>query len=539
MNENDLNHHVRVAEQILSALDCPRALTVSIMVRHQMWDDIATLTCDPKGFNDSESFFRSYQATKLLSKASWLPTSFDKRDIAVRKFWEAESACANTNVLFKAYREQKLKLLPQAERVFHSARLKIGKVLGDRLYAWTELCDFGPGSDCSTSGGWTSAYNKLSDPGDVTIGAYPLLNTFCALTSLGRLFRGNPKTRMLDVQLTRGNKVTFVPKNAKTDRSIAIEPRWNMFMQKGVGTYIRRRLKLFGVNLDDQGLNQARAIWGSWSGSLATLDLASASDTVSKELVQALLPEPWVDVLGALRSPAFFLDGSWHSYEKWSSMGNGYTFELESLIFWALASSIDENASVYGDDIIVASELVDQVKEILNIAGFTVNDGKSFSDGAFRESCGTDAFIGTTVTPIYWKEPLHESGTLSLVNSLTRLATRLSFAETRTKALKAVWKFLVYKLPKRFQQRGPATIATVVHDSFETWNAYKRWGWDGWFINCWLPKPRRFEYRNWEPAVVSMNFQPSSRGFQVRDRVVWKKETIFVPCGYRDIGPWI
>jgi hypothetical protein len=539
MKENDLDRHVEVAEQILRALDCPRALTVVILMRHEMWDDIATLTCDPKGFNDSETFFRAYQATKLLSKAKWLPTTFDKRQVAIRKFWEAETVCAATNERFKAYREMKFQFLPHIEQVFHSARRKIGKVLGDQLYAWTVDCDFGPGSDCSTSGGWTSAYNKLSDPGDVTLGALPLLETMVGLTSLSRLFQWNIETRRLDVGLSRGNKVTFVDKNAKTDRSIAVEPRWNMFMQKGVGRFLRRRLKLFGVNLDHQGLNQASAIWGSACDNLATLDLASASDTVSKELVQALLPEPWVDMLGALRSPAFFLDGKWSSYEKWSSMGNGYTFELESLIFWALASSIDENAAIYGDDIIVSSESVERVKEILLVAGFALNDAKSFSCGPFRESCGTDAFLGHTVTPIYWDDPLHEAGTLSLVNGLTRLAQRLGPLKTRCKSLKAVWKQLVYKLPKCWQQRGPTSIATCVHDSSEKWNAVRRWGWDGVFLNITVPVPRKFRYKSWEAAVVSLNFQPSSYGFQVRDRVVPKKTTVFIPSGYEDVGPWV
>jgi hypothetical protein len=280
------------------------------------------------------------------------------------------------------------KFLPDLERIFHSARRKIGNVLGSQLYRWTEFCDFGPGADGSTVRGLTSAYNKLESSGSITGGAYPYLDVFSELTALGRLFVGNPATRMLDITFSRGNKVTFVPKNAKTHRPIAVEPRWNIWMQKGLGLYLRGRLRGVGVNLDFQGLNQAFAIYGSRTGKYATIDLASASDTVSYEVVQALLPEPWLTVFAALRSPAYYLDGKWRDYEKWSSMGNGYTFELESLLFWALCSSVDEDVSVYGDDLIVPTKSFDTIVRVLEAAGFSVNSEKSFADGPFRESCG-------------------------------------------------------------------------------------------------------------------------------------------------------
>lgn len=566
MKEHELDRHVEVAEQILRALDCPRALSVVILLRYKMWDEIANLRLDPMAFNDSLSFFKAHQATKLLSKAKWLPTSFDKRAVAKRKFEESEDSCRRTNEIFRAYRQSKLKFLPDVERVISLARRKIGKVLGDQLYAWTEFCDFGPGADGSTERGMTSAYNKLSTPGCVTFGAYPYLDVFSGLTSLCRHFVGNPETRMLDITFSRGNSVTFVPKSAKTDRPIAVEPRWNIFFQKGMGRYLRNRLKLFGVNLDFQGLNQALAIYGSHTGTYATIDLASASDTVSKEVVLALLPEPWLTVLGAMRSPDYRLDGEWRCYHKWSSMGNGYTFELESLLFWALCSSVDEDVAVYGDDLIVPTKSFESIVRVLEHCGFSVNPEKSFSSGPFRESCGQDAFNGVSVTPIYWKDSLDDQGTLTLVNQISVLATRLGSSEFRAPSLKKVWKELVYQLPKRFQQRGPSTISTVVHDVETSWKAVRKNGWDGVHLNIWVPVPRRFRYSRIEAAVNSLLLRrdwssfgihvprhidlqvfasqfmepPSlgSHGYTVRDRIDWKKRTVFVPRGHEGIGPW-
>lgn len=565
MTKNDLDRHISAAQQLLCALDCPRSLTVAIMIRHRMWDEIANLKLDPLAFNDSRSFFLAHQATKLLSKAKWLPTSIDKLGVAKKKFEEAETSCRLTNEYWGSYRRMEFQFLPDLEQVFHSARRKIGNVLGTQLFKWTEFCDFGPGADGSTVHGMTSAYNKLESPGSVTGGAYPYLDTFTGLTALGRLFVGNPATRMLDIALARGNKVTFVPKNAKTHRPIAVEPRWNIWMQKGLGLYLRGRLRRVGVNLDFQGLNQALAIYGSRTGKYATIDLASASDTVSYEVVQALLPAPWLTIFEALRSPAYYLDGKWREYHKWSSMGNGYTFELESLLFWALCSSVDEDVAVYGDDLIVPTKSYDKVVRVLEACGFSVNPEKSFATGPFRESCGQDAFNGDPVTPIYWKEPLDDQGTLSLVNQITVLSRRLGLPGFRSSGFKKVWKELVYQLPKRFQRRGPTTLSSVVHDCQTAWSAVRKDGWDGLHLNIEVPVPIKFKYRDATAAVMSILMRRSwdsephvtpyqdlrsyaidfvegaslgSHGYTVRDRVRWEKRTVFVPCGYEDVGPW-
>lgn len=538
MTKNDLDQHVRTAERILTSLSCPRALSVVILMRHGMWDEIANLTIHPSHYLNSESFFRAYQATKLLSKAKWLPTSIDTREVAKRKFAESEELCRQTNETWSLYRRGKISFLRDYERVLFSARRKIGMVLGSSLYKWTQFCNFGPGADGSTVRGMTSAYNKLDDPGSVTLDALPYLNVFGSLTRLGTLFSWDIETRDAVVGIARGNRVTFVSKNAKTDRPIAVEPRWNIWMQKGIGSYIRNRLKLFGVDLDDQELNRSRALEASNTGRYATIDLASASDTVSKEVVLALLPEPWLTILGSVRSPAYQLDGKWNTYHKWSSMGNGYTFELESLLFWAICSSVTQDVSVYGDDLIVPVESYDAVIKVLDLCGFKVNTEKSYASGPFRESCGMDAFCGVPCTPIYWKEPMVGLGLLTLVNQISSLALRLNSDGTRFIGLKGVWKDLIYLLPRQFQQRGPTTISTCVHDEESKWKSKRKWGWDGLWLNIQIPIPRKFRYKNYNPALLSQFFQPSSDGYQIRDRVSWVKKTVFVPCGHVDIGPW-
>ena len=90
-------------------------------------------------------------------------------------------------------------------------------------------------------------------------------------------------------------------------------------------------------------------------------------------------------------------------------MGNGFTFPLESLIFFALAHSVckpGETVSVYGDDIIVPTHRYEALVQLLTATGFLVNTDKSFSTGPFRESCGHDYLSGINIRPCYIKGPL-------------------------------------------------------------------------------------------------------------------------------------
>jgi hypothetical protein len=220
-----------------------------------------------------------------------------------------------------------------------------------------------------------------------------------------------------------------VPKDAFVDRVICIEPTGNIYCQKGLGQVLRRRLKRSGVDLNDQTINQELARKGSIDGSLATLDLSSASDSLCYELVKAVMPPRWFNALNDCRSTATLLpDGTWRHNEKFSSMGNGYTFELESLIFYALLRAVCDKSdvvSVYGDDLIVPNHQAQRCIEALDSIGFKTNESKSFSTGPFRESCGKHYFRGTDVTPVYQKESLLERESNARLCQLYRAYNRL------------------------------------------------------------------------------------------------------------------
>jgi hypothetical protein len=86
-------------------------------------------------------------------------------------------------------------------------------------------------------------------------------------------------------------------------------------------------------------------------------------------------------------------------------MGNGFTFELETLVFYALVKaccSRESLVSVYGDDILFPAPHADRVDELLSFCGFEINLSKSFGPPSlFRESCGGHYFRGDNVKPFY------------------------------------------------------------------------------------------------------------------------------------------
>lgn len=233
-----------------------------------------------------------------------------------------------------------------------------------------------------------------------------------------------------DFRCVRGNVLFTVPKTSKIDRCAAKEPDHNMYAQLAVGNYISKRLMRVGINLRDQSVNQRLAREGAAKGDLATVDLSAASDFMTTQLILRLLPDEWFYLLQDLRSPETEIDGSWHLNEMFSSMGNGFTFPLESLVFWALTravafhSSTKGRISVYGDDIICPSGLDESLVATLEFFGFRTNVKKSFFKGPFRESCGSHWHSTEDVTPFYVKElPVNVVDWIRLLNQFRKWCT--------------------------------------------------------------------------------------------------------------------
>jgi hypothetical protein len=370
----------------------------------------------------------------------------------------AEAKCERTNRRFSKGRFLRSRYSSQV--VY--AREWIRHVLGDEpdIVAIQNGADFSSGSSIGVTGNATNIFRKFNaDSWSVNPMALPYSlpalwsnNHYAALLCPKRNgyycfdFEAVREVTKKKVKLTSCNKVDFVPKTAKTDRSIAVEPTLNAFIQKGIDEFLRARLRSVGIDLRDQGKNAHLAKIGSLDGSLATLDLSSASDSVSTNLVKVLLPPAWFALLERTRSPSFELDGVVRRYHKFVSMGNGFCFPLETLIFAALARSAihscgtqNRTYSVYGDDIIIPTEATSTLRMLLAFCGFTVNMQKSFWEGHFRESCGADWYQGQDVRPVYLDSEFCHIHDVFIFHNATLRSDRTSlFFEGVRKYLRAV-----------------------------------------------------------------------------------------------------
>jgi hypothetical protein len=443
----------------------------------------------------------------LASLVKKFPFSTDKDERIARAteiFFDAESKC-------KTYNDYSYKYLsvPETEwgvKILHYARLFLTKLLGVQKPGHLELLDrsrHGPGATIGTVKGNTSLYHKYEGwPYTCTIDAYRYARFAIetdqrwigALQNSYRERFGIQKHELLDMQtfwskvikVVDGNRITFVPKDARKERTIAIEPTLNIYLQLGVDGYIRKRLKRYGVNLDSQSKNQELARLGSLSDgidSFVTVDLSSASDSVSKALIKLLLPEHWYSYLMDLRSPTGDLNGDLIEFEKVSSMGNGYTFALESAIFTALVYAVTRAGggifdhskfAVFGDDIIVERRWYYQLVEALRLSGFSLNLEKTFSYGPIRESCGTDWFRGKAVRPVFLDKIPTKAGELFCdYNRIKRLLSlRWSIEESDT--LDFIRKLLPEKAQNLIGPLSDEDFDSYIHTDAPRPGMYKR-----------------------------------------------------------------
>lgn len=190
-------------------------------------------------------------------------------------------------------------------------------------------------------------------------------------------------------ELTHGSRFIAINKNNEKDRPGNCEPFGNILVQKSIGSGIRKTLNSeVGIDLDQlQHSHRVRIA----NLNIATIDLSDASDSVTLALCEFLLPKHVYKLILQARSAMVLgLDGCYYIPKKVSSMGNGFTFELMSMILTAICRTLDVTATVYGDDIIISKDKAERLIQLLNEVGFSVNEEKSFIDGPFRESCGAN-----------------------------------------------------------------------------------------------------------------------------------------------------
>jgi hypothetical protein len=250
------------------------------------------------------------------------------------------------------------------------------------------------------------------------------------------LVDSNPRVARLPGEYSSPSKLIAVPKTLKGPRLIASEPNSNQWIQQLMLKQVVSKVKVSKylnktINFESQAHNAWHALKASISGSDATIDLSSASDRFSLWTFERMFRRnrTLLERFHACRTQAIKneIDSSFGvvTLKKAFSQGNALTFPIQSIGYAIICIAAvliqrgqnvttrnimraGSEVSVYGDDMIVPIDAFEMTVYLLEALGLKVNSDKTFHNGRFRESCGTDAYAGVDVTPSYVKV-LHPS----------------------------------------------------------------------------------------------------------------------------------
>ena len=360
---------------------------------------------------------------------------------AIEKFISVNQRCGQFK--FEAMHEWEWMALNEVKALLERFFIptSVGTILSSADKLWEE-CSAGPGSSIGARG--EDFFTKHFDSTlTYTHRSGHLLWLYSRGVALSPTWSGGEILRQSrhGFKVVEGSRLSCVPKNATISRTICTEPSLNMFFQLGTGRLIENRLRSYGIDLAKQpDLNRELARLGSLNGSFGTIDLSSASDSLSNKMLEWVLPEGIFRHLFNLRSDKTQLpNGDWLELQMLSTMGNGYTFPLQTTLFACVViavykclglrvsknvDGVGDTYGVFGDDIIVRREAYDFTCRVLSLLGFVVNSEKSFNEGAFRESCGADWYRGYDVRGVYCKTLVDVGSRFSLANRLIAWSSR-------------------------------------------------------------------------------------------------------------------
>lgn len=210
-----------------------------------------------------------------------------------------------------------------------------------------------------------------------------------------RIFRHLLLDRVLTI--TDGARASSVPKNNDTDRFINIETLFSVILQRTCAAALLRVLRkaknplstitvggVLGKTYDAQEIHKRMISTADY----ATIDFSNASDSISLASVSAMFPKHVRDDLLKFRSTYVEFDNEPFEPNKLSSMGNGFTFEVMTLLLLAVGRTLDPTCRVFGDDVIIKNDVADLFISCCKKLGFNVNMSKTFINSPLRESCG-------------------------------------------------------------------------------------------------------------------------------------------------------
>lgn len=219
-------------------------------------------------------------------------------------------------------------------------------------------------------------------------------------------------TRWWSSSLRRTARLACVPKDMFKLRSITVEPAEATFLQHRCRLRLLQAAQILprssGIPQQLWGrgpeVQRRRALEGSLTGRLSTVDLSNASDSIPWAFVNRVFPMNIVAELERARSSYVQVGNHDHELHMFAGMGNATTFVVESLYFWAVCTAIAQRlrdnvpVSVFGDDIVLSTRTANDplFRYYLDVLGITMNTDKSGTSAqpGFREACGLVAYRG-------------------------------------------------------------------------------------------------------------------------------------------------
>jgi len=307
-------------------------------------------------------------------------------------------------------------------------------------------------------------------------------------------------------------RLVTVPKTCTALRTITVEPCLNQFVQQALNIVLRQHIAddpilRCSLTLNSQRPNQELAIEGSLTGDWCTIDLSSASDRLSLQVVKAAFASRprFLEALLASRTPNVKVGSNTITLKKYAGMGNATTFPVQSLVFALLAiTAITQSEKsltsgklidvarcvrVFGDDIIVRREHYQDVADWINSFGLKINQTKTFNEGNFRESCGVDAFRGHDVTPVY----LHcdPDSTVAEPSSLVSLVATSN----------QLWRKCYYETSDFIKRKVESSANPLPYVGTESVGLGWQDRWNHFTIQRWNRDLHRFEFRTYVPVA--------------------------------------
>lgn len=192
--------------QLCESINTPRALTVYLLIKNNMYSEYLNLTIDSSAYEDISNFADDYLVTKILSKSPNLPLDIDRKAVALESTMDSEAQCKHTNDLIYSG------LLDSNPTVFR-VKKHIDKLLGpmnsEVLNDIESLFKHGSGATTGVRGHGSSSSDKFDETIHLTERLLPFYKS---------IMGENWILSNSSIQVVKGNIFSTVPKSAKTDR---------------------------------------------------------------------------------------------------------------------------------------------------------------------------------------------------------------------------------------------------------------------------------------------------------------------------------